>query len=84
MGFVSPSANKVEDEDAMLVDDLEVDEDGMQIESDIDLGAAIEEFLNSCVDKKFLAKMERETAGKQKWFLKMNIESIKPHVKPSK
>jgi hypothetical protein len=56
----------------------------MQLHIKLVLGAAIEEFLNSCVDKKFLAKMERETAGKQKWFLKMNIESIKPHVKPSK
>lgn len=85
MGFIPPTAEMVEDEDGLLVLATETDEDGMEIETtEIDIATAITEFLNVCEGKKFLAKLERETEGKQKGFLKMKIETIKQHVKPVK
>lgn len=83
MGFIAPNAEMVEDEDGLLVVAGVEDEDGMIVTDHIDIGVAIESFLDHLVGTKFLAKLERETAGKQKGFLKMNIETIKPHVKPT-
>jgi hypothetical protein len=85
MGFVKPEVDLVEDDDGNLVPAFEEDEDGNLVPLQvIDLGAAIETFLAECIGKKFRAKFERETAGRQKGFLKMVVESIKPNVKPTK
>lgn len=85
MGYVPPAIATELDEDGFEVQATDLDDDEFaQIdacESGID---GIEEFLKSCEGKHFTAKVGKVTEGKRKGFWGIDVDTLKPFVKPEK
>lgn len=85
MGYVPPTIATELDEDGFEVQATDLDDDEFaQIdasESGID---GIEEFLKSCENKHFTAKVSKISEGKRKGFWGIDVDTLKPFVKPEK
>lgn len=79
LGYVAPTLETVIDDEGFEVVETDEDADGFAEVEDLDLG--IDSFLESIVDKVFIAKVFRATEGKNKGQWTIDIDTIQPFVK---
>jgi hypothetical protein len=82
MGYVEPTFKTELDEDGFEIVAMDEDEDGFSSVDNLDLG--IDEFIDSCVGKTFIAKVKREIEGNNKGKLTIDINSLKPFISKKK
>lgn len=80
LGYTHPSVEIIEDEEGFETVAMDEDEEGFGQVEDNNLG--IEEFLNTITDKVFIGKINKATEGKRKGYWEIDVETVKPFVKP--
>lgn len=80
LGYTPPTVEMVVNDEGF--EELAIDEndEGFEDVEEIDWG--IEEFLDSITDKVYVGKISKATEGKRKGFWEINVETVKPFVRP--
>jgi hypothetical protein len=82
LGYKPPTSDVVFDDEGFEVAATTDNKEGFEEVDNLVLG--IEDFLQSIVDKVFIAKIKKATEGKRKGFWEIDIDSLQLFVKPNK